>query len=360
MIAPTPMQIGLDRWCQPGHALSMRFVERTGRDRPFGVTLTTDTLLSPEVLLPEDATVVSAWRSTQGIDLLAEADGYLIHIDADAWQTIIRIAGSDAPTANTVAEHIRAVIDGVAEPAGGKLTVWCASHSGGRPTRHRVKTIQWEQIARNYPTRVQQRIAELVLRGNPTLDEGRLILFHGEAGTGKTTAVRALMEAWSPWCDTHVVADPDNMFSHASYLLEVLATNEQAPNAAARRSAHPARWKLRVAEDADDYLRSSARRDAGAALGRLLNTTDGLLAQAARVIVLLTTNEPLGRLHPAITRPGRCLAAVEFTPFGADEGRTWLSGTHLPVPIRATLAELYQLQRTGMKPVPTLSTGNYL
>jgi len=30
------------------------------------------------------------------------------------------------------------------------------------------------------------------------------------------------------------------------------------------------------------------------------------------VIVLVTTNDDLRQLHPAVSRPGRCLAKVEF------------------------------------------------
>jgi TRAP-type C4-dicarboxylate transport system permease large subunit len=74
-----------------------------------------------------------------------------------------------------------------------------------------------------------------------------------------------------------------------------------------------------VAEDSDEFLRASARRDAGASLGRLLNVTDGVLGQGSDTIILLTTNEEIGRLHPALVRPGRCLGAVEFTEFSPTE-----------------------------------------
>ena len=38
-----------------------------------------------------------------------------------------------------------------------------------------------------------------------------------------------------------------------------------------------------------------------------------------RVIVLITTNEPIRRLHPALLRPGRCLSETEFRKFTAAE-----------------------------------------
>ena len=79
-----------------------------------------------------------------------------------------------------------------------------------------------------------------------------------------------------------------------------------------------------MAEDCDDYLRADARERAGASLGRLLNLCDGILGHGLRVVVLLTTNEDVGTLHPAITRPGRCLSAVEFPALTPAEAQVWL------------------------------------
>ena len=94
-----------------------------------------------------------------------------------------------------------------------------------------------------------------------------------------------------------------------------------------RQSAAPASgppWRLLIAEDSDEYLRATARRDAGAGLGRLLNLTDGILGQGMNVLVLLTTNEELSSFHPAVTRPGRCLAAVKFDVFEPGAATKWL------------------------------------
>jgi hypothetical protein len=37
------------------------------------------------------------------------------------------------------------------------------------------------------------------------------------------------------------------------------------------------------------------------------------------LIVLVTTNDDLRQLHPAVSRPGRCLAKIEFVPFTPKE-----------------------------------------
>jgi hypothetical protein len=90
---------------------------------------------------------------------------------------------------------------------------------------------------------------------------------------------------------------------------------------------------------------ASARADTGQGLSRILNLTDGLLGQGQRCLLLVTTNEPVGRLHPALRRPGRCWAEVEFAPFSGREAAAWLRRRGAPrrAPAGGTLAELYAL-----------------
>ena len=77
---------------------------------------------------------------------------------------------------------------------------------------------------------------------------------------------------------------------------------------------------------------------------------------------MITTNEALGRLHPAVVRPGRCLAEVEFPALGPAEvaallGSAQAAGTEL------TLAEVFerrgQVTRLSSQPAPG-RTGQYL
>ena len=60
------------------------------------------------------------------------------------------------------------------------------------------------------------------------------------------------------------------------------------------------------------------------------------------MLVLVTTNEALRNLHPAVSRPGRCVSQIEFGAFSADEAADWL-GRRGARPIRraGTLAALY-------------------
>jgi len=94
------------------------------------------------------------------------------------------------------------------------------------------------------------------------------------------------------------------------------------------------RWSVFVLEDAEQLLR---KETGGPAMGKLLNLADGLLGQGLRCLFLVTTNEPLGRIHPAVVRPGRCVAQVESGPLPAFEVAALL-GRAVPGPM--TLAEV--------------------
>lgn len=135
-----------------------------------------------------------------------------------------------------------------------------------------------------------------------------------------------------------------------------------APDAPAAEERPRRRWRLLVVEDCDELLRGDARSVSGQALSRLLNLTDGLVGQGREVLVALTTNEPLARLHPAIVRPGRCLAQVEVGALPRDEAVAWL-GSGTGVASSMTLAELFAL-RDGRLPTAAQEkeghTGLYL
>ena len=73
------------------------------------------------------------------------------------------------------------------------------------------------------------------------------------------------------------------------------------------------------------------------------------------MLVLVTTNEPLRTLHPAVARPGRCAANIEFERLSAEEGSAWFerhgSDTRPDGPV--LLAELFaQLEGRGLSAMP--------
>lgn len=189
------------------------------------------------------------------------------------------------------------------------IDFWHVSDDVYRRSRQ-ISAPDWTEIAANYPDEVRTRMEALLATVFDPV-AGRLVLWHGPPGTGKTTALRALARSWVEQCRVQILLDPESIFSSSSNLFEVLI--DDAPSTAD--------WRLIVIEDADELIRADAKERVGQALSRLLNLTDGLLGQGTKVLTLVTTNEPIGRLHPALVRPGRCLAELEFRAFTAAEAR---------------------------------------
>jgi hypothetical protein len=104
------------------------------------------------------------------------------------------------------------------------------------------------------------------------------------------------------------------------------------------------RWHMLVLEDCDEFMRNDAKAGSGQSLARLLNMTDGFLGQSSETLVCITTNENIAALHPAITRPGRCLSQIHVGPLSYAEAAAWLEGDAPAPPNGATLAQLFALR----------------
>src|SRR5260370_25631850 len=109
-------------------------------------------------------------------------------------------------------------------------------------------------------------------------ENGQLRLWHGEPGTGKTWAIRALAWAWKSWCRFEYVIDPDQLLERGDYLMEVLVkrTHHESPEIAPEfhDSSQPAKWRLPIFSASAEVDSTDAKRTLGPSLSSLLDHPD--------------------------------------------------------------------------------------
>lgn len=279
-----------------------------------------------------------------------ENDSTLVHVSYYEDSTDVYVASKSGVTS---LEYGRKLVEQLCQKSPKQTArrvptdFWYLGSEGPTRTRRNLEVSPWSEISRNYSQNVIDKLDELIkLKAAPDAGRGRIIILHGEAGTGKTNAIRALSSEWRDWALPAVVLDPDVMLQSPGYMIEIASREEQG------------KTPLIVLEDSGELASTQSR---GQMMSRLLNMADGLATQWTKAMFLVTTNEAIGDLGAAITRPGRCLAAIEVGALTAEESGKWLGET---VSGPMTIAELYARRNSGEviqhRDKGTADTGMYL
>lgn len=223
---------------------------------------------------------------------------------------------------------------------------------GANKTMEFLKCPKWDDIKGNYSKPVSEGITRLVGIKDPWA-YGRLLIWNGNPGTGKTFAVRSLMMQWRKQFDFLVITDPERLAADPSYYYSVASEVRERPASAYGGDPDDIMFEddierskkrlLFILEDSADLILQESRSSHYDKVGKLLNMTDGLFGQGREDLFLITFNEEVDRIDPAFLRPGRCISNIEFTPFQADEATAWISahgGSYKPRG-EMTLAQMY-------------------
>ena len=249
-----------------------------------------------------------------------------------------QVAANSIEDATAIFERIKLLVpeNTPTDPDTVPVEFWTNTSNGPMSITRNLKVPEWKDIKENYAESVQRGLSKIFEDKDWRPGQsGQLLLWLGEAGTGKTTALRALAREWKEWCELHYIVDTETFFSGSgsNYMMRVLLGEDD-----------PEKWRIIVLEDAGELLAKDAKQSVGQALSRFLNIVDGLIGQGLNIMILVTSNEEVGQLHEAVARPGRAAVKIKFKPLNSNEVMAWMERHDLDPKMRqSTLAELYAL-----------------
>ena len=167
--------------------------------------------------------------------------------------------------------------------------------------------------------------------------ESGLIIWHGEKGSGKTSAIR------------HLLSNTDKKY--------ILVTN-----AIAAHMAEPEfiafmmenKDSIFILEDCEQILMAREENRFGGAISNILNMSDGLMSDIFNIKFICTFNTDIKNIDEALLRPGRCFVNYEFKPLCAEKSSKLLEnlGHKVNKSREMTLAEIYNYKEDDIVQKP--------
>jgi hypothetical protein len=165
---------------------------------------------------------------------------------------------------------------------------------------------------------------------NPT----GLYLFYGEAGTGKSSAIRHLLTK----VERKFVFIPPQMINYLSnpeFTELVLSSLKDS---------------VLIIEDAEKALMKRETEDGfynSELVSTLLNLTDGLYADLARTSIIATYNCDRNLIDPALLRKGRLRSEYKFTRLNVEKSQILMDklGNAVKVDAPMTLADIFNYEK---------------
>lgn len=211
-----------------------------------------------------------------------------------------------------------------AAPPQGAVHAMLATSAGVQIQR--IGTVKVDLIRDNYSPTALASYDQVIKDLNSETPRGRVSIFDGPPGTGKTYLLRSLFSA-APKC--HYVMVPPKLVNNL---------NDPGMLLTLIQSKHQHVPLVLVLEDADEVI-SPRNAKTMSGLQVALNLGDGVMGDLINVRIVATTNSPVGELDEAIRRPGRLSARVEVGRMEHEHARHVFTRLKLEIPREKLLRE---------------------
>jgi SpoVK/Ycf46/Vps4 family AAA+-type ATPase len=129
----------------------------------------------------------------------------------------------------------------------------------------------------------------------------RILILYGEPGVGKTTFLQYLIA--------------DGFYKKVAYIKD----KKTFEDSELWYELTDDDWDLIVFDDLDDILQSRSENKHADFVSQLLSYSDGLIRRSTKIVI--TTNQNVQEIDPAITRPGRCFDFLVLPPLTRSQAR---------------------------------------
>ena len=229
------LKFQIDRAFELPHAVFLESVLQAGHKAARYVDIATDDEVGPVIERLGSVRFCHETLSSRAWVIELE-DGSIAVVSADGETVAAHVAGPSeeqvAATANLLTKSLEPRVEA---PEAVNLTYWNQLRGSSERRTRKAAAPSWPEIELNHSAATRQELGKLMDVEAPS--SGRLILWHGLPGSGKTHALKSLVRRWGNWCVPHFISDPEEFLGRASYMLEVLTSKD--PD---RRSDRQWRW----------------------------------------------------------------------------------------------------------------------
>lgn len=207
-----------------------------------------------------------------------------------------------------------------------------------------------EYIKTNYTeehNEVRSYILEQLRTKKPN---GRLNIFFGPPGTGKTHFIKSLLGHVESSIFVYIPPHLVPQISNPAFITAVIEYRNNYPN----------KKIIFVLEDADQVL-ATRMSDNICDINGLLNLTDGFLASSFDIRIIATTNSKAEDIDSAIIRPGRLCTKLNFGPLNKEQSEVCFANLTEGKSLQEvsnknqhTLAEIYALVAESKVPAVSI------